>query len=107
MPLEKLYLILEDTELPVTYHSWSDDDKERPSLPFVCFNDVYSNNFIADGKVYFPVKHIQVELYERYRDIEIESRIECAFDRFEIPWQDTVTYLDDEGCFQIIYEIEV
>ena len=105
--LEKLYPVLERMLLPFTYHSWSDDDKERPSLPFICYNEAYSHNFIADGKVYLPVKHVQIELYERTRSAEVEGLVEKALDDAEIPWQDTVTYLDDEGCFQIIYEIEV
>lgn len=93
--------------IPFTYHSWSDDDKERPSLPFICYNEVYTNNFIADGKVYEKIRHIQIELYERHRSADTEGRVEAALDNYELPWQDTIAYLDDEGCYQIIYEIEV
>lgn len=105
MTLEKLYTALVLTGLPVTYHSWADNDGERPGLPFVCYNEVYSNNFFADGKVYKPVRHVQIELYEAARSAATEMTLESALS--EIPWQRTVNYLDGEGCYQIIYEIEV
>lgn len=105
MTFEELYEELEWTGIPVTYHSWSDNDSERPGLPFVCYNEVYSNNFFADGTVYKPVKHVQIELYEAARNPDVEGMIEEALK--DTPWQNTVNYLDDERCYQIIYEIEV
>lgn len=107
MTLEELYTVLNATEIPVTYHSWSDSDDERPSLPFMTYQVAYSNNFMADDKVYLPVNHVDIALYTAVKDLTAEGTLEAALDAAGLPWNKTETYLDSEKCFQIIYEVEV
>lgn len=103
MELEKFNAVLESSGLPVTYNAWP--EREAPPLPYVCWLESGSSNFAADGVVYHPVKRLRAELYEAYRDAAAEQALESALDSFF--YQKTPNYIDEEKCYQIIYELEV
>lgn len=107
MTLAELSDVLASTGIPVTYHSWHDVDRERPSLPFMTYQVAYSNNFFADNTVYEPINHVDIALYTRLKSVETEALVETALEAAELPWNKTETFLDSEHCYQIIYEIEV
>lgn len=103
MTLSEFDVLLKTTGLPVTYRAWPEN--EAPPLPFVCYVEAGSNNFAADGVVYYPVKRMQVELYTKLKDPDAEVKVETALSSFF--WEKTETYLSTEKCYQILYEIEV
>lgn len=103
MRLKAFEELLETTELPVAYYAFPEN--EAPPLPFICYLVPFTNNFSADGKVYQKINHIQVELYTKFKSPEIEEKVEQALSSFY--WEKTETYLEDEKCFEIIYELEV
>ena len=103
MSLEELKNKLEATGLPVAYYAFPVD--AAPPLPFICYLVTGSSNFIADGEVYQPINEVAVELYCKQKDPATEALVETALRG--IPWDKTETYLDDEHCIEIIYEIEV
>lgn len=95
--------ILEAAGLPVAYRAFREE--EAPEMPYICFLVPGSNNFAADGSVYFKVNKVQVELYTQYKDLESEGKVEEALSSFF--WQKTEEYIESEKCFQIVYELEV
>lgn len=103
MILSEIKALLEATGLPVTYRAWPED--AAPDLPFICYLLAYSNNFSADGKVYEPIDHLQIELYTELKAPDMEAKVENALADFF--WQKTETYIESEQCYQIMYEIEV
>ena len=103
MTLEEIKSALESTGFPVTYRSWP--ERKAPSMPYICYYVSGSDNFAADGMVYYPVNQIQVELYTELKDTEAEAALETALASFY--WNKTETYIDTENCYQIAYEIEV
>ena len=103
MTLKELNELLETTGLPVAYREWPDE--KAPPLPFICYLVVYSNNFGADNTVYYPINHIQIELYTELKDPVSEGKVEKALSSFY--WEKTEEYINTEQCYQIIYEIEV
>lgn len=103
MTLEKLKALLESTGIPTTYRAWP--ERKAPPLPFICYLVAYSNNFCADSVVYYPINHIQIELYTTLKDPVSESKVETALSSF--CWEKSETYIDSERCYQILYEIEV
>lgn len=104
MTLDELSALLKTTNLPVAYRAWPEG--EAPPLPYICYLESYSNNFAADGTVYYPISHVQVELYEKLRDMETEGKVEAALSSV-VFWEKTPTHIDEEECYQILYEIEV
>ena len=103
MSLEELKKLLETTGIPVAYYAFSEE--EAPGLPFICYHVTNSNNFSADGNVYKKINHIQIELYTKDKSIELEEKVEKALSSFY--WEKEETYLDNEKCFEVIYELEV
>lgn len=103
MSLTEFKNLLERTGLPVAYYAFPEN--EAPPLPFICYLVPYTDNFFADSKVYEKINHVQVELYTREKEAEIEERVEEILSSF--CWNKTEVYLDDEQCFEIIYELEV
>lgn len=103
MSLEKFHEILETSGLPVAYYAFPEE--EAPGLPFICYLVVDTNTFKADGETYVAFNHVLVELYTKQKDLAVEAKVEQALEGFA--WNKTETFLDDEKCFEIIYELEV
>lgn len=105
MTLQEFKPVLEATGLPVAYRAFPEGD--APALPFVCYHTPYSANFAADGVAYATINHVNVELYTQVKDPATEGKVEAALTGAGIYWEKSETYLEDEKCFQILYEIEV
>lgn len=105
MTMEDVKTLLESTGLPVAYRSFPEGG--APALPFLCYYSPYTNNFAADGVAYATINHINVELYTQVKDPATEEKVEAALTQAGIYWEKSETYLEDEKCFQILYEIEV
>lgn len=105
MSLADIKSILAGTGLPVVYYAWPEN--AAPALPWICYWETGSNNAAADGIVYAAVKQISIELYSQMKDPTSENAIESALTAAGIFWQKTETYLEDEHCFEVEYEIEV
>lgn len=89
----------------VAYHSFPVGD--APELPFICFLETGTNNFSADGIVYEEIHQVQIELYAIHRDLVSEALIDAKLTENNIYYNKNILYLDDEKCFETIYDIEV
>ncbi len=103
MSLEEFRAVLEQSGFPVAYHSFPEG--EAPPMPYITYITPYSNNFKADGRVYVSSRHMQVELYTRFKDMGAEERVEKALEDFY--YGKSETGLDGENCYEVIYELEV
>lgn len=103
MTLAELADLLKSTGIPVTYYAWPEN--QAPQLPFICYLTPGSNNFAADGLVYYPVAQVNIELYTKIKSPETEAKVEETL--ASIFWDKSETYIDSEKCYQIVYEIEV
>lgn len=103
MTLQELYTLLCTTGYQVAYESFT--EATVPAMPFICYAEVGSNNFGADGKVFYPVKRIEVQLFTNKKDVEAEQKIETALSN--IYWSKEGTCNDAELCFRTIYTIEI
>jgi hypothetical protein len=100
---EQIKKMLETTGFPVAYLAFPEDN--APSMPFLVYEAVSSNNFAADGMVYQKIIHFQIDLYTDKKDLNTEDKVEQALSSFF--WQKTGEYNDTERVFRTIYEIEV
>lgn len=80
---------------------------EAPPLPFICFLEIQSDNFSADGIVYHAIKEVQIELYSRYKDLANETLVDNKLTQYGIFYQKETIYLDDEKCYETIYRMEI
>lgn len=85
MTLEELAGMLEETGFPFAYDHFAEG--ESPDPPFICYLLPGSDNFSADGRVYFRISEVRIELYTDRKDSGAEALVE--------------TVLDDAGFFII------
>lgn len=106
MTLAQLKEILEGV-LPgkVTYRSWPVGD--APQLPYICYFSTGSDNFAADNIVYHSGTPVQIELYEETKSLTQEEALQTALTSAGIYWDREETYIDDERCYMIIYEVSI
>jgi len=43
--------------------------------PFICYLLPGSDNFAADGKVYFKINEVRIELYMDKKDVSVEKQV--------------------------------
>lgn len=89
----------------VTYRAWPVG--KAPALPFIVYLVDGSDNFGADNIVYKAINRVSIELYSKNKDTASESAIETLLGNLSIYWEKDEVYLDDEQCYEIIYNIEV
>lgn len=89
----------------VTYRAWPVG--EAPQLPYICYFATGSDNFAADNIVYHSSTPVRIELYEDLKDLILEGEIEDALNGAGLYWVREETYIDDERCHLIIYEVEI
>lgn len=105
MILEEFVTILDGTGLPVAYLAFPED--EPATLPFIVYEEVGSDNFGADNKVWFSAARVQVDLYTRKRDRTTEQLLEHTFNENEIFWQRVPDFDEDEDYYRVVYEIVI
>ena len=78
-----------------------------PSLPFICFMEMESNNFLADSKVYHKITDVNIELYSDTKDTVNEAAIESMLDSNLLVWDKTEYYIESEDLVEIVYGIQI
>lgn len=104
MTNDKLKELLEKTDLPVSYYEFDEDTIEPP---FLCYYEMDSKNFAADGIVYTEIKRFAAELYTDDKNTEIEKRVEAVLDGAEIFWNKEESRIEEESMYEVIYKMEV
>ena len=103
MSLEEIKKLLETTGLPVAYRAFPVGN--APPLPIICYLFSSTNKNKAEDVVNQDINRITIELYTESKDPEAENAVEAALK--DLCWEKSEEYLDDEQCYEIIYEIEV
>ena len=80
---------------------------EAPALPYICYYATGSDNFAADNTVYHSETPVRIELYEKEKDLTTESSVEELLTSHDIFWEREETYVDDQNCYLIIYEVTI
>lgn len=103
MTFAELVAILEPTGFPWTYHHWD----TPPPPPYGVYLSVRDNPFFADNRTYTFCAGIRLEVYSLERDTSLDDKVRAALDAAEIPYDADYTFLESEGLYESIFEIEV
>ena len=103
--MDELISIMEGIGLPYAYDHFAEG--ESPSPPFLCFLCPNSNNFGADGGVYFKADEINIELYTDRKDPELEQNIEAVLDAHGIFYDKTEVWIESERLYEVLYSFEL
>ena len=101
MTLEAIYTMLSGTGIPTSLSYVPLD--QNTARPYICYSQDSSNNFAADGVVYYSRKVISARLYTDTRDEVSEAAVETALSTMY--WSKSIQYLEDQKIYEIIYEI--
>ena len=105
MTHEKLLAMLQETDLPIAYDHFAEG--ESPDPPFLCFLRPGSDNFAADGKVWYKISQVHVELYTDRKDPELEERIETVLDGHGIFYDKSEVWIESERLYEVLYTFEI
>ena len=102
--MEELLQILSETKIPFAYHHFAEG--ESPEPPFICYLLPGSNNFSADGKVYYKINEVHIELYTDLKDLAVERQLEDVFDEHGIFYNKSETWIESEKLYEVLYIFE-
>ena len=105
MTFKEIAEMIEDIGMPFTYYSWPEN--AAPPLPYIVYYYPGTQNFPADNSVYVVNQTLNIELYTRTKDFDLEDAVETVLAANHIVWDKTETYINQEHMFEVLYEMEV
>ena len=105
MTIENLVEMLQELKIPFAYDHFAEG--ENPEPPFICYLLPGSNNFAADGKVYFKINQVRIELYTDSKDLAVEQKVETVLDDSGIFYNKSEVWIQREKLYEVLYSFEV
>lgn len=105
MTHQEVMTMLAEMNLPYAYDHFVEG--ESPDPPFLVFLYPGSNHFAADGKVYFKVNRLNIELYTDKKAVELEETVEAVLDRHGIFYGKSEVWIESENLYEVLYQMEV
>ena len=102
--MDKIISILNEIGLPYAYDHFAEG--ESPNPPFICYLLPGSDNFAADGRVYYKIDDVHIELYTDYKNTELELKVEEVLDRYNIFYDKSEVWIDGEKLYEVMYQFE-
>lgn len=103
--MDELLLLLGEMEIPFAYDHFAEG--ESPGPPFICYLLPGSNNFSADGRVYYKISEVHIELYTDLKDLSVENTVESVLDSHDIFYQKTEVWIESEKLYEVLYTFEM
>lgn len=103
--MEQIVKMLDEIGLPFAYDHFAEG--ESPDPPFICYLSPNSNNFAADGKVYYKINEIHIELYTDCKDLSAEQTVEAVLDEHGIFYEKSETWIESEKLYEVLYSFEM
>ena len=103
--MEELVQIIQEMQIPFAYDHFAEG--ESPDPPFICYLIPGSNNFAADGKVYFRINQVRIELYTDSKDLSVERKVEMVLDESGIFYNKSEVWIQSEKLYEVLYSFEV
>ena len=103
--MEKITAILEKIGLPFAYDHFAEG--ESPDPPFICYLIPNSDNFSADGRVYYKINEVHIELYTDCKDLSAEQKVEAVLDEHGIFYDKSEVWIESENLYEVLYTFEM
>ena len=103
--MDEILDILTKIGLPFAYHHFAEG--EAPDPPFICYLTPGSDNFAADGKVYFKINEFHIELYTDEKSPALETELEAVLDERGIFYDKTEVWIESEQLYEVLYQFEM
>lgn len=103
--MNKLLEIIKDIGIPNAYHHFAEG--ESPEPPFLIYILPASDNFSADGRVYFKANEVHIEIYTDYKSPNIEKKVEAVLDEHGIFYNKSEVFIESEKLYEVLYIFEM
>jgi len=103
--MDKLLQIISEIDIPSAYDHFAEG--ESPDPPFLCYLLPGVDHFAADGKAYFKVDQVHLELYTDRKDPDTEQMIEAVLDGHGIFYDRTEVWIESEQLYEVLYYFEL
>ena len=103
--MDELLQMLAEMQIPYAYDHFTEG--ESPSPPFICYLLPSSNNFSADGKVYFKKSSVHIELYTDKKDLMREGTVETVLDNHGFFYNKSEVWIESEKLYEVLYIFEL
>ena len=103
--MEQIVKMMEEIGIPFAYDHFAEG--ESPDPPFICYLSPNSENFAADGKVYYKINEIHIELYTDCKDLSAEQKVEAVLDEHGIFYEKSEVWIESEKLYEVLYSFEM
>ena len=103
--MDKLLEIIGEIDIPSAYDHFAEGEAVDP--PFITYLLPGTDNFAADGKVYYKINEVHIELYTDAKDPEVESTVEAVLDEHGIFYDKTEVWIDTEKLYEDLYSFQM
>ena len=102
--MDKLLEILQAVGIPFAYDHFAEG--ESPEPPFICYLLPDSDNFSADGRAYYKVNEVHIELYTDTKDLSVERQLEAVLDEHGIFYDRSEVWIESEKLYEVLYSFD-
>lgn len=103
--MDRLLKILNEMAIPFAYDHFAEG--ESPEPPFICYLLPQSDNFSADGNVYYKISGVHIELYTDIKDLSVEQKVEAVLDTHGIFYEKSEVWIESEKLYEVLYTFEM
>lgn len=103
--MEQIVKLLDEIGILFAYDHFAEG--ESPDPPFICYLTPNSDNFAADGKVYYKINEIHIELYTDCKDLSAEQKVEAVLDEHGIFYEKSEVWIESEKLYEVLYSFKM
>ena len=100
--MDELVKIIEEMGIPFAYDHFAEG--ESPDPPFLCYLLPGSDNFAADGRVYYKMSEARIELYTDFKDVSLEEKVTAVLDSHGIFYEQSEVWIEEEKLYEVAFE---
>ena len=100
--MDELVKIIEEMGIPFAYDHFAEG--ESPDPPFLCYLLPGSDNFAADGRVYYKMSEVRIELYTDFKDVSLEEKVTAVLDNHGIFYEQSEIWIEEEKLYEVTFE---
>lgn len=100
--MDELVKIIEEMGIPFAYDHFAEG--ESPDPPFLCYLLPDSDNFAADGRVYYKMSEVRIELYTDFKDVSLEEKVTAVLDSHGIFYEQSEVWIEEEKLYEVAFE---
>ena len=103
--MKRIAELIKSMGLPFTYDHFAEG--ESPAPPFICYLTPGIDNFAADGRAYYKINIVNIELYTDTKDPSVEQKVESVLDANGIFYDKTEVWIESEKLYEVLYQFEL